>query len=178
MNNIWWLFLFSLHLFLIISKSHASNRILPVNNFRIEVIALQDFLWHSIIRSNDDEDSRIVLQKVIQYYDQFIFSNTSFLAPNTTKTEKSQLNFIPELIEMEEETSLMFDDFLYIIQNTRDEDIDDVQEYIMNFADDILIRINYFNQFLEKLMEAMEQIYRIVYQNSGSINVSYCRYKK
>lgn len=163
-----------------IQKSIALNEILPENQFRIELMAVHDFLWHEIEKNQITVTSSMLLLKtVVQYHDHFLFSNNSLFMQNTTKIWMDELSQISQWIEIENESSMisdMFQDFLDVFANTRDEDIDDgTTLYIYNFVEkEIIPNADFLNEFLDKIHDAMDETFRIVIARKHYIfNVSF-----
>lgn len=148
----------------IISKTIALNEILPENQFRIELIAIQDFLWHEIEENQNMKKSSLA-KKVVQFHDQFLFSNASFFMLNTSKSWMFEISKMPQWIEIEEKSSQIshiFQNFLDTIKHSQVRDIEEGAEYIKHFVEtEIIPNFIFLNDFLDKMVAAMNETFRL-----------------
>lgn len=170
MNYLTILIIFSTISILII-ELNAKN-LLDTENFlhlRAKVIALEDFLWKQIEDDRDVESYTFSVQKVVKYHDQFIFNHNQFFAQNFPHNLYQQLDFYSKWMLIKNNSIAVtdiFNDFRSVLNNIRDENIEDCEEYIQNAVTDILPKVKMHDIHMEKLLESlsdgMSELYRMI----------------
>lgn len=149
---------------LLLTDSNATNLIdtltenlFPLNNLRTKVAAFEDFVWKQI-ENNRDESYSFILNEVMQYHDQFIFNHIIVFSQNFPPNLFSQLDFFHEWIFFKNQSvalSDIFDDFCYALVSTRDECIENYEEYIQNIVADIIPKVKLYDIYLELSIDSL-----------------------